>query len=516
MESKILKLLLIVCILGSVCGCSDGHSGLAGTGETTEIADTKAGEADDPANPEADRTERSGEGQDLRLKSPKLQEYTDEAIRNMLQVTSSGRTSLTFATQDNYEPLEDASQLKDRKPYEVVVRDPDLIADSISFLMDRYFCSYLEREYQQAALSQASDIYYYSSSTDIQQADLLAGDENEFVAVVSYRYIYAENSTEEFKERIKDWGTIEKTEDGTWLYGQAAVHARMTGDYVYELLDIAPGEEVLQAFAEKYPENKQEYDNIVTVLPDIINPKRASVNGGQLQVTLDDGSNWRSVPLSTDLLFARGDQRDGALNGVQEGSSLIRDDLMVIAYGGSNEVPLSVMVSTDGGMNWDKILVSRRYSDVRRIFVSSPEDSDSIYLLIACGRTMSFEGNALFRSENNGASWQEIDCGFPNDGIHSLTTDFSFADDRNGFICIRSGEYPTMWYTNDGGGHWQASEFEILEAGYTMAYAPEMQNGSLILYVGQEDYGKRNGYVYKMSSADQGSSWSKEKVYYYQ
>ena len=242
-------------------------------GGNTTTAGTEADGNDQAGDGELSGTEGFAEGQDLRLKSPKLQEYTDEAVKNMLQVTPAERTSLAFAAQDNYEPLEDASQLNGQKPYEVVVRDPDMIADSISFLMDRYFCSYLSREYQQAAISQAIDISYYSSSTDIIQADLLAGDEKEFVAVVSYRYIYAENSTEVFNEKIKDWGTIEKTEDGTWLYGQAAVHAKMTRDYVYELLDIAAGGKTLQAFSEKYPEKQQEYDSILTVLPDIINPR---------------------------------------------------------------------------------------------------------------------------------------------------------------------------------------------------------------------------------------------------
>lgn len=516
MESKILALLLILCVLGGVCGCSDSQKKNPETGGNTTTAGTEADGNDQAGDGELSGTEGFAEGQDLRLKSPKLQEYTDEAVKNMLQVTPAERTSLAFAAQDNYEPLKDASQLNGQKPYEVVVRDPDMIADSISFLMDRYFCSYLSREYQQAAISQAIDISYYSSSTDIIQADLLAGDEKEFVAVVSYRYIYAENSTEVFNEKIKDWGTIEKTEDGTWLYGQAAVHAKMTRDYVYELLDIAAGGKTLQAFSEKYPEKQQEYDSILTVLPDIINPERASINGGQLQVTLDDGSNWRNVPLSTDLLFARGDQRDGALNNVQEGSSLIRDDLMVISYGGSNEVPLSVVVSTDDGASWEKTVISSYYTDVRSIFVSSPENSGRIYLLIACGRTMSWEGNVLFQSTDNGISWSEVKSIFPNDGVHSLTTDFSFVDDQNGFICIRSSEYPTMWYTEDGGTHWQESEFASLEAGYTMAYAPENQNGSLLLYVGQEDYGKRSGYVCEMSSADQGASWTKGKVYYYQ
>lgn len=507
MESKILILLVILCLLGGVCGCSDKQNNEVAE-NVENMENTEVTESSEP--------EESGEGQDLRLKSPKLQEYTDEAVKNMLQVTPAELTSLTFAVQDNYEPLEDSSQLHGQRPYEVVVKDPDFISDSISVIMDRYFCSYQAREYQQAAVSQAIDISYYSSSTDILQADLLAGDEKEFVAVISYRYIYFEDSTEEFNEKIDDWGSIEKTSDGTWLYGQAAVHAKMVSDYVYELLDIASGDETLQAFSEKYPENKQKYDNIVTVLPDIINQKRALVNGGQLQVTLDDGDSWRNVPLSTELLFARGDQRDGILSGVQEGSAMIDDDLMVIAYGGSNEVPLSVVVSTDGGANWEKTAISSWYTDVRSIFVSRPENSDHIYLLITCGRTMSWEGNVLFQSTDNGTSWSEVKSTFPNDGVHSLTTDFSFVDDQNGFICIRSSEYPTMWYTKDGGVHWQESEFESLESGYTMAYAPEIQDGRLILYVGQEDYGKRNGYVCRMSSDDQGGSWTKGKIYYYQ
>lgn len=492
MHRIIIGCMLLLCIV-SISGCQKKHDDNPGTEVGSDI-------------------EQSDRG--AYLVNPELEEFTHQAVLDMLEVPVADIANATTQTAtDDYETLNDFSGLTIDKPYQVAVSDPDWTSDCMNKILDIYFCSYTSQENQE--LYQPKDAYY-APLTETMEQTVLAGDKSEMVVDVSFRYYYMEPQSQAFLDEMDEWGTLEDTEEGTYLYGNLVLHVRMVSDHVYELCGIAGADSVVEAFAEKYPENSASYALLVPVTPKTTTTGRAKVNDGQLQITCDDGATWEDVPLSTELLFDRGDQRDGALTDVQEGSACVSDGLSVIGYGGSEDVPLSAMVSTDGGKNWNKIIVSRTYVDVRAIFVSRPADSDMVYMLITSGRTMSQEGNALFVSKDAGTSWTEIPVTQEIDAIHFLTSDFAFTDESTGFICIQDNEAPHMLYTIDGGTTWQETQFDAVDEGYTYAYAPSICEEGLELYIGQPEYSKGSGDMLRMVSTDGGLTWEEDKIYHFQ
>ena len=285
---------------------------------------------------------------------------------------------------------------------------------------------------------------------------------------------------------------------------------------MFELADIADADTVLAAFAQADPDHAADYENaLIPVIPKTAETGRFRVSDGRLQVTYDGGDAWTDVPLSTELLFERGDQRDGALSQVQDGSYTVSEDLAAIAYGGSTSTPVSVIFSTDQGKNWKKVTVPAKTTSVRQLFLCRAGQGSTLYLIATSDRSMSVEGEYLFRSDDGGASWKLVSSQYEGNPYHFTDTDASFTDENTGFLCIKSSQYPTMLYTADGGQNWRQAQFEQLPQGYTMAYAPSVCEEGLELYVGMDGYQKESGSVWRMVSADGGATWTADREYYF-
>ena len=468
--------------------------------------------AAESADSSAETAESDDTGEAYR--SPNLEEYNQAALDHMLQVEPKCVEVPGQRTEDRWTELEDISGIGEVEPYQMIFRDPDQCWQICQCLLDYYLRSW-ESGAQPYAVADAQS---YSSSVEIMESTKIAGDDREFVAVVSFRYLVFGDEGQLFEEKINNWGTLYQTADTSeqYLYGRTALHIKMTEDYVFELADIADADTVLAAFAQADPDHAADYENaLIPVIPKTADTGCFRVSDGQLQVTYDGGDAWTDVPLSTELLFERGDQRDGALSQVQDGSYTVSEDLAAIAYGGSTSTPVSVIFSTDQGKNWKKVTVPAKTTSVRQLFLCRAGQGSTLYLIATSDRSMSVEGEYLFRSDDGGASWKLVSSQYEGNPYHFTDTDASFTDENTGFLCIKSSQYPTMLYTADGGQNWRQAQFEQLPQGYTMAYAPSVCEEGLELYVGMDGYQKESGSVWRMVSADGGATWTADREYYF-
>lgn len=480
--------LAILLVLGAIlCGCGKE------TGDGQSAQDT------------ADSQEKKMEAGTW-LKSGELEEFNNAAIEQMLEVPAVGNDVYytQLQSEDAFEEKQSLAEIEAEQPYQIRIRDADRYGDTLDELIDLYIRSYKSVGEQKKYDPNAE---YFQPAVDILSSTLLAGDRNDFVMQVNFREYVSQEEISWYEKEHSGWGEVTTTKDGTYLYGNWTLHARMVKDYVFELVGVTDSDTAITAFREKYPQYQALYDELPVIKAAPLATCRAKVEEEQLQVTYDNGDSWKSVPISTELLFARGDERDGKLTSLQAGSYYVSEELTIFLYGGSTSVPLSAMISTDGGENFAKTVISNNM-DIRAEFVSVPEGSGTIYVLTAGGRTMSQEGNILYKSDNEGKTFVQVP------GIetmpHSLTTDFCFLTEKNGFICIHSSESPYMLVTNDAGATWEEAEFVNVPEYYSMAYAPEVTDGGYELYIGEEGYAKEEGKKYRFISEDEGKTWIRD------
>ena len=493
------------------------YSGGCGQGTGDDAALQKEMSAAGSVNLSEGNTEQGAENGDTgeKYRSPELQEYNQTAVDHMLQVENKGVNTQNQSEEDYMDTLEDSSAVGEIESWQMIMRDPEAEWQSCENLLDFYFESYQPEDlyvYEGKAYSEN-----YSSRTEEIEYAKIAGDDRDFVVVMSFKRSLTGQEPQQFQDRLETWGTVYTDDSGSdCLYGSAALHIRMTRDYVFELADIADADTVLNAFAQADPDHKSDYENaLVPVMPRTADTGRFRVSDGTLQVTFDGGAEWTDVPLSTDLLFERGDERDGALTQVQDGSYTVSEDLAAIAYGGSPSMPVSVILSTDGGQSWEKVTVPAETSSARQLFLCRAGQSDTLYLVATRERSMSVEGECLCVSSDKGRTWSQVDSRYKGDPFHFTDTDASFTDENTGFLCMQDSQAPSMLYTVDGGNHWLEAQFDSLPQGYTMAYAPRSCEEGLEMFVGMDGYKKYSGSMYRMISTDGGVSWTADREYYF-
>lgn len=482
--------LCMLLVFGTIlCGC------------TKEPGDAKGQNSSNKTNSQEKKMEAG-----TWLKSKDLEEFNNTAIEEMLEVPAVGKDAYytRLQSEDAFEEKQSLADIETEEPYQVRIKDADRYGDTLDKLIDLYIRSYKSVE-EQGKYDPSAE--YFQPTVDILSSTLLAGDRNDFVMQVNFRQYVSEEEISWYEKEHDDWGEVITTKDGTHLYGDWTLHARMVKDYVFELTGVVDSKTAITAFGEKYPGYQAFYDEIPVIKPTPLEKCRAKAEEGQLQVTYDNGESWKRVPVNEELLFARGDEREGRLTSLQAGSYYVSEDLTIFLYGGSTSVPLTAMVSTDGGENFCKTVISNSV-DIRAEFVSIPKEGHTIYVLAAGGRTMSQEGNILYKSENAGKDFVKVP-GIENT-IHSLTTDFCFLTERNGFICIGSSESPYMLVTKDAGNTWEEAKFQNVPEYYSMAYAPEMADDGYELYIGEEGYAKEEGIKYRFISGDEGSTWIRD------
>ncbi len=393
-------------------------------------------------------------------------------------------------------------------PWQVGLRRSRFYGESVSPLVYRY----LSYDRDQTAASErilGSGEIYDPLETSYQR--LLAGNQKEAVFAVVLKEYWSDAEA-----KRPDFAKMEKSGDDAYAYYPLAVHVRMAQDSVYELLGICGMDETVEAFRSRYPEN--DYGDI----PRFVGKPafetepgfRVRTSEGSLEIKEDGDREWMTVPVTLEELFTRGDEMDGALTRLQDGSWQCDKVKQIFAYGGCGSyggragLPVSVVYYDESTGGFRISTVTEDYGSVRRLFVSFPENEKVGYLVLTDGRTMWQEETVCFVTEDGGKSWMECEVGEGKELMaHSLTMDMRFVTNEIGFITIRDSAEPDVLRTEDGGRSWHIAEFGEKQEYYSIAYGPFFEGGALVIDVGEEDYGKNGGVKARYTSDDLGKTW---------
>lgn len=440
--------------------------------------------------------------------------FTEAALERML--------TLAPAAEDTYrqemwnmseDDQEDYSKLpyEAEGPWQVRLKELRHYNDSIGRLLYRYL-SYDRDQVTASAISMEEPGLYLPLHQVYSR--LLAGDHEEFVFAVVFREYWPDQDRQE--NELPDFARLGKDGSDYYAYYPLAVHVKMVKDYVFELQGITGMAEAVEAFREAYPEN--DYSDIpyfVGAPEEEKNPAyETRTSEGILEIRKSGQEEWDIVPVSLEELFTRGDEMEGRLTRLQDGSYQCDEIKQIFAYGGSMgwggepAVPVSVVYYDREAGAYRSSVVTRNYGSVRRIFVSFPENENKGFLVLSSDRTVWQEYTACFVTEDGGRSWQECDIGEGSElMIHSLTTDMRFITNEVGFITIRDSESPYVLRTDDGGSSFRIVTFEEPKEYYSMAYAPFFEEGKWTMDIGLEEQSMEGGIKARYVTEDLGETW---------
>lgn len=227
----------------------------------------------------------------------------------------------------------------------------------------------------------------------------------------------------------------------------------------------------------------------------------------KLRVTYDKGENWKAVPIAAEYLLFDG----------YDVSKLIDDSYVI-----TPEITafilnkgLSVLVSTDKGESWNEVLVSDQLPALRLQILGFTSAQDG-YLIVTGDKTMSWEANFIFKTNDSGQSWHNVGS---VDGESHLVTDGGFINDQLGFVSFgvynQEGQPPSpnLYRTADGGVNWERVEVSIPEeyqGFFKVAEIPTFygMEGTLLVNQGQDGDYLGGKVLAKFISQDQGKTWS--------
>jgi hypothetical protein len=274
------------------------------------------------------------------------------------------------------------------------------------------------------------------TDVDDNQFQILAGDENQFAVGVTF-----EVKLEKGKwSTHHNWGKMQK--DGSVKGIQWTLRIKKTGKNTYTLERI---EKTPQAIAGLEPV-KDIYQKKAGIKLDE-NNRYQIVNQG-LKVSNDNGKQWRTVPVDFNDLFA------GAYNGSKqeliEGSYVITPERSAFVIGDNEKV--RILLSSDKGETWSEVPVPNKLPGMRMRLLGFTSEQHG-YLILTGDKTMSWEANAIYRTNDGGKSWQE--SGQVEE--QRLITSSGFINDQLGFVSFGSINVmdqpprPSLYRTTDGG-----------------------------------------------------------------
>ncbi len=425
-------------------------------------------------------------------------------------------------------------------PWQIRLKDADRYRDAVPLLLQRYLSYYMDQDWI-AQWNPENYTYAYTLLETVSDR-LLAGDKQEAVFAVIFRYHigYEEEELSQFPQELRNHARIAQEKSGYYAYFNWTVHICMVQDYVFELEGIAETEVVLEAYdiqaaqqqvqqsGQGIPVQGQPSSNLLGDVPscdllygiddeerdssraDDIAGSAYQVDTGEdvLKVSGADGE-WMEVPITLEELYGRGDEMDGKLTSLQEGSYQVDENKIIFAYGGNNSVPFSVVFYEEESRSFKKSVVTYDYFGGRKIYVNFPENGQEGFLIFTGERVVWQESTILFHTTDGGKSWQCVGSAGPDMATesHSLTTGAVFINNKVGFVTIRDSVTPEIWRTEDGGVTWEKQMLPEVPDHYCMAYAPEEKDGILCLYIGMEDYSEYGGTKAKYESTDEGKTW---------
>ncbi|WP_251548672.1 WD40/YVTN/BNR-like repeat-containing protein [Neobacillus muris] len=351
------------------------------------------------------------------------------------------------------------------------------------------------QQYQQTATSSWKRI----SNVDFHKIQLLAGDEEQFAADITFD---AKLETGKWSAH-RQWGKVEK--DGTAKDVHWTLRIKKTGKKAYTLVRI---EETSQAIADLKPVKDTYQKQAGIKLPDPDN--RYEIVNEKLRVTYDNGKHWSTVPVPINPFF------EGSYNGskqeLMEGSYVISPERTAFVIGNNENV--RILLSTDKGENWSEVPVPSTLPGIRMRLLGFTSDQNG-YLILTGDKTMSWEANAIFRTNDGGKSWFE--AGRVEE--QRLITDGGFVNEQLGFVSFGALNVmdqpprPSLYRTADGGKTWAEVEIPIpaeYKGIFVEAEMPAFDGSQGTLLVNQGPNGDYQGgqVMAKYISIDKGATWS--------
>lgn len=156
--------------------------------------------------------------------------------------------------------------------------------------------------------------------------------------------------------------------------------------------------------------------------------------------------------------------------------------------GGVGTAQFSVFKTTDGGLHWQGVKEGAGI----HVLAANPRRAG---VVLAGSESASFESSkqpAVFRSDDDGASWQPSDRGLPAQEARQVVADPASA----GILYVRSG-CCYLWKTQDGGRSWRRLVAREPELGITQLAMDPNDSSTLYLATGLN--------VFK--SVDAGETW---------
>lgn len=434
--------------------------------------------------------------------------YTDTAIQKMLEVqpvSSDAYGVDSFAQDDELYPEKELKDIafESADPWQFAIKRPAHYQSAMTEGIQRFWY-YMEN--QEAFSSEYYEETPGYTTYESVYSELLAGDiENAVWGIIWKTYAPDYEQLNSFK---KGYAHLQGS-DTDYVYFTMAVQVKQVEPYVFQIEGFADLEKTLEAYREKYPEadfsnfpqleEKEEENELYTVIS----------QDEKLYLQTDTGENIE-IPVKKECFQDPGDPLTGASNGIRKECYQCDENKVIFVYG-QGEQGVKASIFEDG--SWKEVLITADYPyGLSKIYVDFPEDGEVGYIFGVVERVVFQEACVLYKTTDGGSTWEQVAMG-ENAAQHSLTVDFDFLTNQQGYMAIHTSyeSTPKLLRTEDGGENWEQVTFDEVPEYYCQPYAPEMLDGKLVLYVGMEEYSERKGEKAYYESADDGRTWNYKK-----
>lgn len=216
-------------------------------------------------------------------------------------------------------------------------------------------------------------------------------------------------------------------------------------------------------------------------------PNTYKINNDKCSISFDSGESWDDIPLEMNELCSN----EGGYpykNKLQDGSYVITSKYTAISYGGTNEVPLSIIYSSDSGKTWNtsKVDVDHELKCVRVKIVTFINDKCG-YIIATNDKTMSVESKFIYKTNDGGNSWSKVNV--DTDITGHLLYNAGFVSENVGFLSMVSHDEPIIYRTDDGGKTFEEVKVEVKDDMSVQPSVPYISDNKLYLEIGTHQSG---------------------------